>query len=153
MANLFSLHERRLLNDFQHDFPLTSRPFAVLGEQLGISEDEVISLLKLMQTQGAISRVGPVYKPNRVGVSTLAAIAVPPDQLEEIAAIVSEYPEVNHNYQREHHFNLWFVLTAPEASHLQNVLDAIAIETGYPVMDLPMVKDYFIDLGFNIQWN
>lgn len=141
-----------MLNDFQHSFPLTSRPFALLGEQLGISEDAVIDLLQSLQEEGAITRVGPVFKPNRVGVSTLAAMAIPVDELDKVAHIVNSYPEVNHNYEREHRFNLWFVLTAPEAQHLQNTIDSIAFESGYPVMDLPMVKDYFIDLGFNIQW-
>lgn len=148
----FNITEQKLLNDFQHDFPLTSRPYAELGKQLGISEDEVINLLRELQKQGAISRVGPVFMPNRVGVSTLAAMAVPALELEAVAQIINEYPEVNHNYEREHEFNLWFVLTAPEAQHLQQVINSISFETGYPVMNLPMLEDYFIDLGFSIQW-
>lgn len=148
----FSAAEQQLLNDFQHDFPLTPRPYAELGKQLGISEDKVITLLKELQSVGAISRVGPVFMPNRVGVSTLAAMAVPAQELETVAAIINEYPEVNHNYEREHAFNLWFVLTAPDIQHLQQVIDSIGFETGYPVMSLPMLEDYFIDLGFNIQW-
>lgn len=148
----FNTREQHLLNDFQNGFPLTSRPFAVLGQQLGISEDEVIQLLKELQEQGAISRVGPVFKPNRVGVSTLAAMAIPQSELVEVAQIINDYPEVNHNYERDHHYNLWFVLTAPEAQHLQNVINSIEHETGYQVMDLPMIEDYFIDLGFTIQW-
>ena len=148
----FNTREQHLLNDFQNSFPLTSRPFAVLGQQLGISEDEVIQLLKELQEQGAISRVGPVFKPNRVGVSTLAAMAIPQSELVEVAQIINDYPEVNHNYERDHHYNLWFVLTAPEAQHLQNVINSIEHETGYQLMDLPMIEDYFIDLGFTIQW-
>lgn len=148
----FNTTEQHLLNDFQHSFPLTTRPFALLGKKLGISEDEVIQLLADLKEEGAISRVGPVFKPNRVGVSTLAAMAIPESELDEVAQIVNEYPEVNHNYEREHHYNLWFVLTAPEQQHLQNVIRSIAHETGYEVMDLPMIEDYFIDLGFNIQW-
>jgi DNA-binding Lrp family transcriptional regulator len=148
----FNSTEQQLLNNFQHDFPLTPRPYAELGKQLGISEDQVIKLLRELQAQGAISRVGPVFKPNRVGVSTLAAMAIPAHELEAVAEIINQYPEVNHNYEREHEFNLWFVLTAPDAQHLQQVIDSISFETGYQVMNLPMLEDYFIDLGFNIQW-
>ncbi len=148
----FNAAEQQLLNNFQHDFPLTPRPYAELGKQLGISEDKVITLLKELQAVGAISRVGPVFMPNRVGVSTLAAMAVPAQELETVAAIINEYPEVNHNYEREHEFNLWFVLTAPDTPHLQQVIDSISFETGYQIMSLPMLEDYFIDLGFNIQW-
>ena len=151
-ASQYSSTERQLLNDFQHHFPLTPRPYAEIGKQLGISEDQVISLLRELQTQGAISRVGPVFSPNRVGVSTLAAMAVPQDELEAVAEIINEYPEVNHNYEREHRCNLWFVLTAPEEQHLQQVIGSIGYDTGYEVMNLPMLEDYFIDLGFNIQW-
>ena len=148
----FTSLEQRLLNDFQHGFPLVTRPYLAIAEQLGMEEDEVIDLLADLRERGAISRVGPVFKPNRVGVSTLAAMAVPPDQLAAVAEIVNSYPEVNHNYERDHHFNLWFVLTAPESEHLNKILQDIRYETGLEVMDLPMVQDYFIDLGFTIQW-
>ncbi|RMG38434.1 MAG: Lrp/AsnC family transcriptional regulator, partial [Gammaproteobacteria bacterium] len=65
---------------------------------------------------------------------------------------ISARPEVNHNYEREHHFNLWFVVTAEDRRHLEGVLAEIEAETGLPVLDLPMLEDYFIDLGFRIQW-
>ena len=148
----FTPTERQLLNDFQQNFPLTPRPYAELGKQLGISEEQVIKLLEELQKQGAISRIGPVFRPNRVGASTLAAMSVPAHELDAVAEIINKYPEVNHNYEREHEFNLWFVLTAPDAMHLQQVIDSISFETGYQVMNLPMLEDYFIDLGFNIEW-
>jgi hypothetical protein len=66
--------------------------------------------------------------------------------------VVSGYPEVNHNYEREHAFNLWFVLTAPDADRLRAVLEEIASRTGIPVMDLPMLEEYHIDLGLRLQW-
>ena len=148
----FTPTERQLLNDFQQNFPLTPRPYAELGKQLGISEEQVIKLLEELQKQGAISRIGPVFRPNRVGASTLAAMSVPAHELDAVAEIINKYPEVNHNYEREHEFNLWFVLTAPDATHLQRLIDSISFETGYQVMNLPMLEDYFIDLGFNIEW-
>jgi len=144
--------ERRLLDDFQHGLPLEPRPFARMAEALGVTEDEVIDSLSRLQEAGAVSRVGPVLRPNRVGVSTLAALAVPPDQLTEVAALVSAYEEVNHNYEREHAYNLWFVVTAADRTHLDAVLDEIAERTGLELLDLPMLEDYFIDLGFRLQW-
>ena len=144
--------ERRLLNDFQHGLPLVPRPFAAMAEHLGSSEEEVIELLRRLQEDGAVSRVGPVLRPNRVGVSTLAAMAVPPGRLEQTAKLVSAYGEVNHNYEREHRFNLWFVVTAPDRERLTAVLQDIGRRTGYPVLDLPMIEDYFINLGFDLRW-
>ena len=145
--------DRRLLNDFQSGLPLAPRPFAVMARSLGITESEVIERLRRLSESGAVSRVGPVLSPKRVGVSTLAALSVPPERLERVAALVSSYPEVNHNYEREHRFNLWFVLTAPDRVSLQSVLDEIAARTGLPVLDLPMLAEYHIDLGFPLQWS
>jgi hypothetical protein len=88
---------------------------------------------------------------NTVGVSTLAAAAVPPEQLESVAALVNGYTEVNHNYEREHRLNLWFVATAPDLAHLTAVLDEIAARTGYEVLSFPLVEDYHIDLGFELR--
>jgi len=147
-----TLTEQRLLDEFQHGFPLEPRPYARIAEQLGISEDAVLEHLQRLQAAGAVSRVGPVLQPNRIGVSTLAALAVPAHRLEEIAALVSEYPEVNHNYQREHRYNLWFVITAPERARLDAVLADIRARSGLELLDLPMLEDYFIDLGFRLQW-
>jgi DNA-binding Lrp family transcriptional regulator len=144
--------EQRLLDEFQHGFPLEPRPYAHIAQQLGISEAAVLDSLQRLQAQGAVSRVGPVLQPNRIGASTLAALAVPAAQLEQIAALVSEYPEVNHNYQREHHYNLWFVVTAPDRARLDTILADITARSGFEVLDLPMLEDYFIDLGFRLQW-
>jgi DNA-binding Lrp family transcriptional regulator len=148
----YSPHEQRLLNDFQQGLPLTPRPFLAIAERLGVTEDEVIDSLKDLQEQGVVSRVGPVFRPNRVGVSTLVAMAVPTPRLLEVADLVSSYHEVNHNYEREHRFNLWFVVIAPDRERLDELLAEIEARTGIGVLDLPMLEDYFIDLGFTIQW-
>ncbi|MCR4346686.1 MAG: Lrp/AsnC family transcriptional regulator [Sulfuricaulis sp.] len=145
--------DRRLLNDFQQDFPLSSTPYADMARSLGVTEEEVLVRLHELKQAGAISRVGAVVRPNTVGVSTLAAIAVPPEKLEAVAAIVSGYAEVNHNYEREHRMNLWFVATAPDAARLHTVLDEITIRSGYEVLSFPLVEDYHIDLGFDLRWN
>lgn len=145
--------DRHLLNDFQQGFPLSARPYAEVGERLGIDETEVLARLSRLSAAGAVSRVGPVLRPKRIGVSTLAAMAVPPGRLETVAKLVSAYPEVNHNYEREHRFNLWFVLTAPDQTRLNAVLGEIALYTGIEVMDLPMLEEYHIDLGFPLQWS
>ena len=143
--------DRRLLNDFQHEFPLTPTPYADMARELGVTEDEVIARLRELKQAGAISRVGAVVRPNTVGVSTLAAMAVPPEEIEPVAQLINDYAEVNHNYEREHRLNLWFVATAPDAARLQAVLDDIATRTRYEVLSFPLVEDYHIDLGFELK--
>lgn len=142
--------EKRLLNDYQRDFPLESRPYAKIADDLGLTEDEVLSLMSELKDQGACSRIGAVVRPNTVGASTLAAMTVPQEKLEEVAAIVSAQPEVNHNYEREHAFNLWFVVAAADTEVVAAVLDRIEHLTGLAVMDLPLVKSFHIDLGFDL---
>lgn len=142
--------EQRLLNEFQHDFPLVNRPFLAIGNQLGIEEDEVIECLGNLSQKGAISRVGPVFSPGCIGASTLAALAVPPEKLEETARWINALPEVNHNYERDHHYNLWFVVAAPDQDWLDAVLKNIAYTSGYPMLILPLVERFHIDLGFDL---
>jgi DNA-binding Lrp family transcriptional regulator len=145
--------DRRLLDDFQRDFPLRPRPFAALAERLGVSEAEVLERLRRLQAKGAISRIGAVLTPHRAGWSTLAAMAVPPDELDEIAELVSSYAEVNHNYEREHELNLWFVVTAPCRERVQSVLGEIETRTRLPVLELPLLEAYRLDLGFALSWS
>ena len=145
--------DRRLLDRFQHDFPLEPRPFAAIARQLGVDEARVLERLAYLKRFGALSRVGAVLRPNRVGASTLAAFAVPPERLEAVAAQVSARPEVNHNYEREHAYNLWFVVTAADRAGVDRVLAELAAQTGLEPLDLPMLEDYFIDLGFSLRWN
>jgi len=149
----FGILEKELLDGFQKEFPLEPRPFRAIAERLGCDEDAVLDLLGRMKDAGLITRVGPVFAPHRAGASTLAAMAVPIERLDEVATLVSEYEEVNHNYEREHSFNLWFVLAAPDAARVAEVLEEIAARTGIPVMDLPLEEAFHIDLGFPLQWN
>jgi DNA-binding Lrp family transcriptional regulator len=143
--------DRRLLNDFQQDFPLSPTPYSDMARILGVTEADVLARLEALKKAGAVSRIGAVVRPNTVGVSTLAAMAVPPSILESVATIVSGYTEVNHNYEREHRLNLWFVAAAPDAARLQAVLDEIAVRTGHEVLSFPLVEDYHIDLGFDLR--
>ncbi len=142
--------DKKLLNNFQHDFPLSSTPYANLAQELGVTEHEVIDALKRLTEIGVVSRIGAVFRPKKIGTSTLAAMAVPEKRLEEVARLVSSYVSVNHNYERKHHYNLWFVITAPDNEQLEEVLSEIKKITGIAVISLPMQTDYHIDLGFDL---
>ncbi|HBE92170.1 MAG TPA: Lrp/AsnC family transcriptional regulator [Gammaproteobacteria bacterium] len=152
-AARFSEVEKRLLNDFQRGFPLVNEPFRDIANQLKISEQQVLDTLCRFHASGLISRVGPVFSPNIVGRSTLAAMAVPEQDLESIAEVVNAFAEVNHNYERDHRFNLWFVITAQDQHHLNSVLVEIEQQCALPVMSLPMLESFHIDLGFSLDWD
>ncbi|NMF90512.1 Lrp/AsnC family transcriptional regulator [Aromatoleum petrolei] len=140
----------RLLNDFQRGFPLVDRPFAALAAACGLREDEVLDALHAWRASGVISRVGAVFAPRRIGASALAALAAPAERLEEIAARVSAVAEVNHNYQREHAYNLWFVVTAASSGRLQDIVAGIERDTRCGVIVLPLEEEFHIDLGFDL---
>lgn len=145
--------DQQLLNNFQHDFPLSPTPYKDIAQSLGISEDEVLIAFEVLNQQQFISRIGLVIPPNHIGVSSLVAMAVPPDQLHSVAAIINQHPEVNHNYERENRFNLWFVLIAEDSHHLQTTFEIIEIKTGFKAMQLPLLEDYYINLGFEIAFD
>jgi DNA-binding Lrp family transcriptional regulator len=144
--------EFRLLNDFQRDFPLCERPYRAIADRLGTGEAWVLTQLARLLQHGLVGRIGAVFAPNRIGTSTLAALAVPPEALERVAHAVSAFPEVNHNYERDHALNLWFVVTARDAAHLQRTLAAIEARAACgEVLSMPLVEEFRIDLGFDLR--
>jgi DNA-binding Lrp family transcriptional regulator len=140
--------EKRLLNEFQRGFPLSHAPYADIACDLDVQEADVIACLRSLRDRGLLSRIGPVLAPKRIGTSTLAAMSVPEEALERIADLVNGFAEVNHNYEREHTINLWFVITTPNEIRLRQVLKEIETRAGYRVYNLPMLESYHIDLGF-----
>lgn len=138
----------RLLDGFQRDLPLVPRPFAVLGTTLGLPEAEVIDRLSRMQAGGSIARVGGTVRPNTAGASTLAALAVPEERIEDVAALIGAEAGVNHSYLREDAWNLWFVATAADRPALAATLGRIEAATGLDLLDLRLVRPFNIDLGF-----
>lgn len=149
--------EFNLLNNYQRDFPLVSKPFEKIANDLGvfgdseISEEHLIDTFQSLQNRGLISRIGAVFRPHTVGVSALAALAVPPERMEEVAGFISALPEVNHNYQREHGFNLWFVVTSATPAKLEAIFNQIALQCLCgKLLVLPLLEQFHIDLGFSL---
>lgn len=141
---------KRLLNRGQRDFPLTPRPFADLGRELGMTEAETMAAAGRLLEQQIVGRIGAVVRPNTAGASTLAAVAAPLDRVDAVADIISAQPEVNHNYEREHDLNIWFVVAAADRQAVADVLARIGAQTGLEVVDLPLERAYHIDLGFSL---
>ncbi len=142
--------EIKLLNDYQRDFPLVSRPFRFIAEQHFVTEAEVIATLCRLRDQGSVSRVGAVFAPGRIGASTLLAFAVPTHRVAEVAAILQDIDGINHSYEREHAYNLWAVATAPDADALRALIEEIRSAVDAPILELPMIEELRIDLGFDL---
>jgi siroheme decarboxylase len=142
--------ELALLNDWQQDFPLVTEPFAAIAAYGGTTPAQVLEVYRHALQRGAISRIGGVWAAGAGGAALLCALAVPPHRLPEVAARVNALPGVNHNYEREHRYNLWFVLTGRDAALLHRQLDALQAQTGLVALRLPMQRVYRIGLGFDL---
>lgn len=139
----------RLLNDYQRNFPLVPAPFAHIAAEVGMTEAGVLASYRDGLASGTISRIGAVFS-SHLGAGTLAAMCVPARRLEEVAALVSAEPAVNHNYEREHAFNLWFVVTAPTPAQRDATIARLERDTGCTTIALPMEEAFHIDLGFDL---
>ena len=135
-----------LVDGYQSDFPVVERPFAEVGDALGVSEGEALARVERLRDRGVSRRFGAVLNPPVIGSSTLAAVRAPDDRFDEIAEAVNAHRQVNHNYRRDHEWNMWFVVTAGDRATRDRILDEIEAETGCEVLNLPMLTDYYIDL-------
>ncbi|WP_324663976.1 siroheme decarboxylase subunit beta [Haloarcula sediminis] len=139
-----------LIDGFQSGFPVRERPFDAVGEQLGIPGDEALERVESLRDDGIFRRFGAVLNPPVIGSSTLAAVSVPEDRFDEVAAVINDYRQVNHNYARDHEWNMWFVVTAGSREKRDEILADIETQTGCSVLVLPMLTDYYIDLEFPV---
>ena len=142
---------RRLIDGWQGGFPLCERPFAVVAEQLKASEDAVLQTVRELLADGTLTRFGPLYQIERLGGAfSLAAVQAPEAEFERIAAIVNGFPEVAHNYRRNHAFNMWFVLATETPAGMNDTVERIAAATGLPVFNFPKEREYFIEARFSV---
>ncbi len=139
-----------LIDGYQSGFPIEERPFRRVGEAVGIDETAALERVEALREAGIFRRFGAVLNPPVIGSSTLAAVQAPDERFEEIAEVINGYTQVNHNYRRDHEWNMWFVVTAGSLSVRDRIIDEIKDRTGCSVLVLPMVTDFYIDLEFPV---
>lgn len=144
--------DKKILNAVQHDLPLKPRPYQAVAAEVGLSEEEVILRLKNLKERGYIRRLGGVFDSRKLGfVSTLVALQVSPEKLEQVGLQISALDGVTHNYQRDHAFNLWFTLVSPSREKQNETLAAIADIPGVEKLrNLPAVKLFKIGVNFKL---
>lgn len=138
----------KLMNDWQRALPLVSRPFQVIADRLGTQENLILERLRKLLETGTISRVGATCRPNTLAASTLAAVAAPEGKIDQIAAVINAQEGVNHSYERENKWNIWFVATGPNRAFVDATLAKITEKTGLRVLDLRLRRPFNVDLGF-----
>jgi len=144
--------DKRLLDIIQTEFPLAPQPYAVLGERLGITEQETFDRVRALKKRNIIRRMGANFQSAKLGFrSTLCAAKVPPEKMEAFIADVNAQPGVTHNYLRKHEYNIWFTCIAPSPDAVRAILDGITRRTDIPILNLPATKLYKIRVDFSME--
>ncbi len=145
--------DRRLLNLIQKAFPLVARPFAAIGEQLAIGEEDVVARVRRLKEAGVIRQISAIFDSRRLGYSsTLVAMDIPEEHIDASANRVSEHPGVSHNYRRDHSFNLWFTLTLPPGADLQAEVAQLSDVAGAQrIRILPALRVFKIGVELDLE--
>ncbi len=139
--------DRTIINTLQEGFPICSSPYKKVAEGLRISEQELLDRLKVLLESGILSRFGPMYHAEHMGGAlTLAAVKAPEQNYDNIADMINAFPEVAHNYAREHALNMWFVLATETPEQIQPIIQTIENKTGLKVYNMPKIQEYFVGL-------
>lgn len=139
--------DRRLINRLQDGLPLVARPYATVAEELDIAEGDLLGRLERLREGGMLSRFGPMYHAERLGGGlTLAALAVPEADFDRVTEAVNAFPEVAHNYRREHALNMWFVLATETPDRIAEAIASIEEATGLPVFNMPKEEEFHVRL-------
>jgi len=143
--------DRAIVNRLQDGFPLCEHPYAAVAGELGMGEQDLLARLERLLHERVLTRFGPMFHAERLGGGlSLAALKVSSDDFERVAGIVNAMPEVAHNYARDHALNMWFVLATETPQGQQEAIAVIERDTGYPVFNMPKIKEYFVGLKFQI---
>ena len=143
--------DRRIINNLQGGFPVCERPFREAAQRLDTTESELITRIRCMLDDGLLTRFGPLYHAeNMGGALSLCAMKVPAEIFDKVTEQVNSFPEVAHNYQRDHEMNMWFVLATETPEQLDECLQEIEKTTGIPVFNLPKKEEFYVGLFFKV---
>jgi DNA-binding Lrp family transcriptional regulator len=143
--------DRRILNALQGDFPICARPYMAAADRLNMSERKLISRLKRLLKDRALTRFGPLFNADRMGgLNILAAMSVPEADYENVATLVNAQPEIAHNYRREHWLNMWFVGAGETPEGVETAFRRIEDAAQLPVYRFPKEREYFVELKLKL---
>ncbi len=144
--------DRKILNIIQKEFPLEAEPYRIVGERIGLTEDEVFERVMRLKEEGIIRRIGAVFDIRKLGyASTLCAAQVPEEKIEDFVAAVNSYAGVTHNYRRRHTYNIWFTFIAPSMEEIEQSLEEIKRTTGVAsILNMPATRIFKIDASFDL---
>ncbi|MDO9224511.1 MAG: Lrp/AsnC family transcriptional regulator [Pseudomonadota bacterium] len=139
--------DRRIVNNLQGGFPICEWPFLEAARTLGLDERELIERIDKLLQAGVLTRFGPLFNADRLGgANILAAMSLPDNDFDRVAAFVNAQPEIAHNYRRGHTLNLWFVGAAETPDKVESAFQYIESVTNYPIYRFPKEREFFVEL-------
>ncbi|WXR60401.1 hypothetical protein WG909_08735 [Peptostreptococcaceae bacterium AGR-M142] len=141
-------YDKLILNELQLGLPLCDNPFEIIANKLNMNEDYLIDKLNNLKKEGLIRRFGGIFDSNKVGIkSSLMALKVDKDinqnAFNSIVEILNSYPQITHNYIREHEYQIWFTLMAKDNKEFVKLIDEIKKRTACKdLLKLEAIKKY-----------
>ncbi len=94
--------DKKVISLIQGDLPVDKRPFAILAEKIGISEEEFLERVNNLKNRGVLRRFGATLRHQKAGygANSMVAWLVPDDRIDEVGTRLAQFREVSHCYQR-----------------------------------------------------
>ena len=144
--------DKKIITQMQMDFPLEANPYDIIAERLGVSAEEVFGRVDALMDLGTIRRVGASIDSRKLGYSsTLAAVRVADERVDEASELINSYPEVTHSYLRKNEYNIWFTVIAVDRKRVEGVIEELRVRLGLnsdDVLDLPVLNLFKLDARF-----
>lgn len=142
-----------ILSRIQKKFPLVAKPFKVIAQELGISEEEVLDILQEQKKSNIIRQTSAIFDTKRLGYkSSLVAFKVAQEKISAAVKIINSHPGISHNYERNHEFNIWFTLgVSPDSKlGLERTVEILAeLTEADDYIMLPTLKLFKINVKLN----
>lgn len=143
--------DRSIINTLQGGLPVCARPYLEAAQRIGIAEDELLTRLARLRERGVLTRIGPMFQIEKMGGAfTLAALRAPESEFDRVAQQVNAFPEIAHNYARDHELNMWFVIATETPDEIDRVIGRIEDETGCKVFNFPKSREYFVEMKLKV---
>lgn len=148
----FDAADKALLTEMQKQFPLTHRPFQVLGEKVGIAELDCLERVGRLKSTGVIRQLSAIFDTRALGYqSSLVAMMLEQSRVEEAVQIINQHPGVSHNYKRDDRFNIWFTIAVPPSDTLEQVIQILhALAGSDETIILPTLRLYKIGVKLDL---
>lgn len=145
-------YDKAILNRIQGDFPVSADPYEIIGGEIGVCREEAYARVMSLIEHGIVRKVGAFFDAKKMGYrSTLCAVQVPAERLEDAASVISGFPEVTHNYLRKGDPNVWFTVIAPSKEAIEKILSEISRRASIgPIYNLPAEKMFKVKVDLKI---